>query len=41
MDDADPAPGFAADMAAHAELDAHINDTIDAHHASAISGYEA
>lgn len=32
-----PNPGFAADMATQAELDAHINDTTDAHDASAIS----
>lgn len=32
-----PNPGFAADMATQAELDAHVNDTSDAHDASAIS----
>lgn len=32
-----PNPGFASDMATQAELDAHINDTSDAHDASAIS----
>lgn len=32
-----PNPGFAADMATQAELDAHITDTTDAHDASAIS----
>jgi hypothetical protein len=32
-----PNPGFAADMATQAELDAHINDTTDAHDASTIS----
>lgn len=32
-----PNPGFAADMATQAELDAHLNDTSDAHDASAIS----
>lgn len=32
-----PNPGFAVDMATQAELDAHINDTVDAHDASAIS----
>lgn len=32
-----PNPGFANDMATQAELDVHINDTSDAHDASAIS----
>lgn len=32
-----PNPGFAADMATQAELDAHVNDGTDAHDASAIS----
>jgi len=32
-----PNPSFAADMATQAELDGHINDTTDAHDASAIS----
>lgn len=32
-----PNPGFAADMATQAELDAHLTDTTDAHDASAIS----
>jgi hypothetical protein len=32
-----PSPGFAADMATQAELDAHLDDTTDAHDASAIS----
>jgi hypothetical protein len=32
-----PNPGFAADMATQAELDAHTGDTSDAHDASAIS----
>jgi hypothetical protein len=32
-----PNPSFAADMATQAELDAHINDSSDAHDASAIS----
>lgn len=32
-----PNPGFAADMATQAELDAHLNDSSDAHDASAIS----
>jgi hypothetical protein len=32
-----PNPGFAADMATQAELDAHVNDAADAHDASAIS----
>ncbi len=32
-----PNPGFAADMATQAELDAHVNDTTDAHDATAIS----
>lgn len=32
-----PNPGFASDMATQAELDAHLNDTSDAHDASAIS----
>lgn len=32
-----PNPGFAADMATQAELDAHVNDASDAHDASAIS----
>lgn len=32
-----PNPGFAADMATQAELDAHVNDTSAAHAASAIS----
>nr|WP_324128882.1 hypothetical protein [Aeromicrobium sp.] len=32
-----PNPSFAADMATQAELDAHLNDTTDAHDASAIS----
>jgi len=32
-----PNPSFAADMATQSELDAHINDTTDAHDASAIS----
>jgi len=32
-----PNPSFAADMATQAELDAHLNDTSDAHDASAIS----
>lgn len=32
-----PNPGFASDMATQAELDAHVNDTSDAHDASAIS----
>jgi hypothetical protein len=32
-----PNPGFAADMATQAELDGHVNDTVDAHDASAIS----
>lgn len=32
-----PNPGFAVDMATQAELDAHINDSSDAHDASAIS----
>lgn len=32
-----PNPGFAADMATQAELDAHVNDAVDAHDASAIS----
>lgn len=32
-----PNPGFASDMATQTELDAHINDTSDAHDASAIS----
>lgn len=32
-----PNPGFAADMATQAELDAHVSDTTDAHDASAIS----
>lgn len=32
-----PNPSFAADMATQAELDAHVNDTSDAHDASAIS----
>ena len=32
-----PNPGFAADMATQAELDAHVNDATDAHDASAIS----
>jgi hypothetical protein len=32
-----PDPGFAADMATQAELDAHLNDTTDAHDATAIS----
>lgn len=32
-----PNPGFAADMATQAELDAHVNDTSDAHGAAAIS----
>lgn len=32
-----PDPSFAVDMATQAELEAHVNDTIDAHNASAIS----
>jgi hypothetical protein len=32
-----PNPSFAADMATQAELDAHVNDTADAHDASAVS----
>jgi hypothetical protein len=32
-----PSPGFAVDMATQAELDAHVNDTADAHDASAVS----
>lgn len=32
-----PNPSFAVDMATQAELDAHLNDTTDAHDASAIS----
>lgn len=32
-----PNPSFASDMATQAELDAHINDTTDAHDASAVS----
>lgn len=32
-----PNPSFAADMATQAEIDAHINDSSDAHDASAIS----
>jgi hypothetical protein len=32
-----PDPGFAADMATQAELDAHVNDTADAHDATAVS----
>lgn len=32
-----PDPSFAVDMATQAELDAHVNDTSDAHDASAIS----
>ena len=36
-----PNPGFAADMATQVELDAHINDTLDAHDASAISSVPA
>lgn len=32
-----PSPGFAADMATQAELDAHLNDATAAHAASAIS----
>lgn len=32
-----PNPGFAADMATQAELDAHVTDASDAHDASAIS----
>lgn len=36
-----PNPSFAADMATQAELDAHINDSTDAHDASAISSVAA
>lgn len=36
-----PNPTFAVDMATQAELDAHINDTTDAHDASAISNVAA
>ena len=36
-----PNPSFAADMATQAELDAHVNDTSDAHDASAISILDA
>jgi hypothetical protein len=36
-----PNPGFAADMATQAELDAHINDTTAAHAASAIANTPA
>lgn len=36
-----PNPGFAADMATQAELDAHVNDASDAHDASAISVADA
>lgn len=32
-----PSPTFAVDMATQAELDAHLNDTSDAHDASAVS----
>lgn len=32
-----PDPGFAADMATQAELDAHLNDAADAHDAAAVS----
>lgn len=32
-----PNPGFVADMATQAELDAHVNDASDAHDASAVS----
>lgn len=32
-----PNPGFASDLATQAELDAHINDTVDAHDATAVS----
>lgn len=36
-----PNPSFAMDMATQAELDAHVNDTVDAHDASAISSVPA
>jgi len=36
-----PNPGFAADMATQAELDAHVNDTTAAHAASAIANTPA